>query len=209
LCDGLIAELNAHRAARMPPCGRFGTCAGQKEPAHGDRCPGLEEAFCARLANFAAPSEGGIETPERTTKSLPLSVPARDEVSASSAPPIGWPRRPPRKPKFRSRSQGIDKTVLALPEPRLVQDRGHVHYIAKNPCPICGRQPCDAHHLRFSQSRALGRKVSDEFTVPLCRGHPREVHLCGDESVWWLKAGVDPTIAARALWLETHPVVTD
>jgi len=47
---------------------------------------------------------------------------------------------------------------------------------------VCGRRPADAHHLRFAQSPALGRKVSDEFTVPLCRGHHREVHRCGDES---------------------------
>ncbi len=30
---------------------------------------------------------------------------------------------------------------------------------------------------RFAQNRALGRKVSDEFTVPLCRGHHRELLL--------------------------------
>jgi hypothetical protein len=60
--------------------------------------------------------------------------------------------------------------------------------------------------LRFAQSRALGRKVSDEFTVPLCRGHHREVHRCGDEAAWWKKAGIDPTVAARALWLQTHPL---
>jgi hypothetical protein len=65
--------------------------------------------------------------------------------------------------------------------------------------------PCDAHHLRFTQNRALGRKVSDEFTVPLCRGHHREVHRHGDEAAWWGKLGLDPTGAARALWLETHP----
>jgi hypothetical protein len=64
----------------------------------------------------------------------------------------------------------------------------------------------DAHHLRFAQSPALGRKVSDEFTVPLCRGHHREVHRCGDEANWWSNAGVDPTVTARALWLQTHPL---
>jgi hypothetical protein len=105
-----------------------------------------------------------------------------------------------------SRSPGIDKAVLALPEPRRVRDRDHVRYVAKQPCLICGRQPSDAHHLRFSQSRALGRKVSDEFTVPLCRGHHREVHGCGEEAAWWRKSGIDPTVAARALWLETHPL---
>jgi hypothetical protein len=69
-------------------------------------------------------------------------------------------------------------------------------------------RPSDAHHLRFAQSRALGRKVSDEFTVPLCRGHHREVHHCGDERAWWQKVGLDPTAAARALWLETRPVTS-
>jgi hypothetical protein len=66
-----------------------------------------------------------------------------------------------------------------------------------------------AHHLRFAQSRALGRKVSDEFVVPLCRGDHREVHRHGDEASWWRGAGIDPTAAARALWLEAHPLATD
>jgi hypothetical protein len=52
---------------------------------------------------------------------------------------------------------------------------------------VCGRRPADA---RFAQSPALGRKVSDEFTVPLCRGHHREVHRCGDEAAWWVKSGI-------------------
>jgi hypothetical protein len=47
--------------------------------------------------------------------------------------------------------------------------------------------------------------VSDEFTVPLCRGHHRELHRHGGEAGWWEKLGVDPTGAARALWLTTHP----
>ena len=74
------------------------------------------------------------------------------------------------------------------------------------PCLICGRSPSDSHHLRFTQSRALGSKVSDEFTVPLCRGHHRELHRCGDEAAWWQRAGIDPTVTARKLWLETHPL---
>jgi hypothetical protein len=78
--------------------------------------------------------------------------------------------------------------------------------VAKQPCLICGRRPADAHHLRFAQSLALGRKVSDEFTVPLCRGHHREVHRCGDEAAWWKNTGVDPSAAARVLWLKTHPL---
>jgi hypothetical protein len=64
----------------------------------------------------------------------------------------------------------------------------------------------DAHHPRFAQTSTLGRKVSDEFTVPLCRGHHRELHDHGDEAAWWDKAGIDPSVNARALWLKTHPL---
>ena len=105
-------------------------------------------------------------------------------------------------------ADGIDKSRLAHPEPRRFRDKEHVKFVAKQPCLICGRRPADPHHLRFAQRRALGRKVSDEFIVPLCRGHHREVHRSGDEAAWWKKAGVDPSISARALWLETHPLPT-
>ena len=148
----------------------------------------VEESFQARLASFATPD---TDKPQRA-----------GEVAQLSTAQIS----PPAQPKSRSRSKGIDKSVLALPEPRRVRDRDHVRHVAKQPCLICGRQPADAHHLRFAQSRALSRKVSDEFTVPLCRGHHREVHRFGDEAAWWRKTGVDPTVAARALWLETHPL---
>ena len=110
------------------------------------------------------------------------------------------------KPKRPRHSQAIDKGVLALPEPRRVRDRDHVRFVAQHPCLICGRRPADAHHIRFAQSKALSRKVSDEFTVPLCRGHHREVHRCGDEATWWRNSRIDPTIAARSLWLESHPL---
>jgi hypothetical protein len=115
------------------------------------------------------------------------------------------PVRPRRQGKKRRRAS-IDKSVLALPSPRRLRDRDHVKSVAKYPCLICGRRPADAHHLRFVQSPALGRKVSDEFTVPLCRGHHREVHRCGDEVDWWRKTGIDPSTAARDLWLKTHPL---
>jgi hypothetical protein len=106
------------------------------------------------------------------------------------------------------RATTINKSVLSLPAPRRIRDRDHVRLVAKQPCLICGRRPVDAHHLRFAQSRALGRKASDEFTVPLCRGHHREVHRCGDEAAWWKKSGIDPTVPARVLWLQSHPLPT-
>ena len=85
-------------------------------------------------------------------------------------------------------------------------DRGHVRVVAKRPCLICRRQPSDAHHLRFAQARALGRKASDEFTVPLCRGHHREGHRCSDESERWRNIGIDPMVVARALWVEGRSI---
>jgi hypothetical protein len=117
-------------------------------------------------------------------------------------------RRPVRHQRQgkKHRQASIDKSVLALPAPRRVRDRDHIKSVAKYPCLICGRRPADAHHLRFVQSPTLSRKVSDEFTVPLCRGHHREVHRCRDEEDWWKKTGIDPSAAARALWLKTHPL---
>ena len=80
--------------------------------------------------------------------------------------------------------QGIDKSALCLPELRRVRDRDHVKFVAQQACIVCGRRPSDAHRLRFAQSRALARNESDEFTVPVCRGHHREIHRCGDEAAW-------------------------
>jgi hypothetical protein len=102
---------------------------------------------------------------------------------------------------------GIAKSELSFPEPRRIRDREHVRSVAEKPCLVCGRRPSDPHHLRFAQSRALSRKVSDEFVVPLCRGHHRDVHHSGDEAAWWRRRGVDALGVARALWLEFHPQV--
>jgi hypothetical protein len=141
----------------------------------------VEQSFQAKLANLI---------PETADELIDSGVSARHQ----------------RRRKQRQQSTPIDKTVLALPAPRRIRDREHVKVVAKQPCLVCDRRPADAHHLRFAQSRSLGRKVSDEFTVPLCRGHHREVHRSGDEAAWWKKAGIDPSITARALWLETHPL---
>jgi len=59
------------------------------------------------------------------------------------------------------------------------------------------------------KTSTLGRKVSDEFTVPLCRGHHRELHRRGDEAAWRRKLGLDPIPTARTLWLQTHPLGAD
>jgi hypothetical protein len=148
----------------------------------------IEEAFGAKLALLATNTSDGSGVPQETEQPQTQSRSVRG--------------------KRGRRVTVIDKSVLALPEPRRVRDREHVRYVTRQSCLICARRPSDAHHLRFAQNRALSRKVSDEFTVPLCRGHHREVHRSGDEAGWWNKAGIDPNAAARALWLETHPLPT-
>lgn len=99
----------------------------------------------------------------------------------------------------------IDKSALALPEPKRRRDKSHLRFIASQPCIVCGRHPSDPHHLRFAQQRALGLKVSDEFTLPLCRGHHRELHQAGNEVAWWGKLKIDALHIARQFWEQTHP----
>jgi hypothetical protein len=100
----------------------------------------------------------------------------------------------------------IDKSVLAIGEVRRLRDKAHLRFVATQPCLVCGRQPSDPHHLRFAQPRALGLKVSDEFTVPLCRGHHRQLHQAGDELAWWDQHRLEPLVVASALWRQTHPL---
>jgi hypothetical protein len=150
----------------------------------------VEEAFTTKLLSFGIHRDGGV--PETNNG-------AQGSSGANRASKKREPSTPPA-------SSTVDKSVVTHAKLRRVRDREHVQFVAQQTCLVCGRQPCDAHHLRFAQNRALGRKVSDEFTVPLCRGHHRELHRHGDEGGWWERLGLDPTVSARALWLKTHPL---
>jgi hypothetical protein len=116
---------------------------------------------------------------------------------ASSAPPIA--------PVMPAVPEKIDKSVLALPEPKRRRDKAHLRFVAAQPCLVCGRHPSDPHHVRFAPPRALGLKVSDEFTVPLCRTHHREIHQSSNEVAWWQRVKIDPLSNARQFWLQSHP----
>jgi hypothetical protein len=186
LPDGMLVELNgigsedeatewAHRRLK------------EKNKLNATDATHIEEAFRAKLFGFAI-HHGEAAPQSKNGKRSPHATDAGK-----------------RKPKPTEPSASVDKSVLTHPEPRRTRDREHVRFVAEQTCLVCGRQPCDAHHLRFAQNRALGRRVSDEFTVPLCRGHHRELHRHGDEAGWWEKLGLDPASAARALWLTTHP----
>jgi hypothetical protein len=103
----------------------------------------------------------------------------------------------------------VDKSGLPISTPRRVRDKEHLHHIASQPCLICGRSPGHAHHIRFAQPRALGRKVSDEWTVPLCATHHRSLHTVGDEEEWWKARAIDPIACAERLWQQSRNGVSE
>jgi hypothetical protein len=90
--------------------------------------------------------------------------------------------------------------VTPLPKTVRKRNKAHLAFVAAQPCLVCQRSPCDAHHLKFAQPRALGRKVSDEYTVPLCRAHHRDLHRHGNELGWWANLQITPIEVARDLW---------
>jgi len=144
---------------------------------------------------------------ERKLLEVPTSetnAPSNDD--SSIIPPAGLRETVSAKAAAPDQAKGIDKSVLTVAAPRRYRNREHLRYVAQQACLICGRKPTDPHHLGFTQPRALGRKVSDEFAVPLCRGHHRAVHRSRDERAWWRQAGIDPIKVARRLWRETRGI---
>jgi hypothetical protein len=100
--------------------------------------------------------------------------------------------------------KAVDKSALALSEPKRLRNKYHLQEVASRACVVCGRRPCDAHHLTFAQPKAMQRKVSDEFVVPVCRLHHSELHQSGNEEAWWESKGVKPLLIAERLWNETR-----
>jgi ERF superfamily len=98
------------------------------------------------------------------------------------------------------------QTVNVICKPVRERDREHLKFVASQPCLICGRAPSDPHHIKFAEQLAMGRKVNDRFTVPICRLHHRELHRKGNERAWWEKQEIDPLPAAASLWAKTHAV---
>ena len=136
----------------------------------------------------------GLEAPSISTGD---ALPSSPDGSAdpSTAAPIVLPARATTRPRR-----------LAAKTIRL-RDKEHCKFVAGQPCVVCGRTPSEAHHLRFAQPRALGRKVSDEYTIPVCRLHHRELHRYGDEASWWAAINVDPIPVAFELWRRSHSTV--
>jgi len=163
----------------------------QRDPAAAaKKTPALSKEA---LPATAIPDPSSFPTdPEPSQPSLPVTLPGPD-----------WPQLDPLTEAQRlneARQERIDKSELAISEPKRIRNSGHLAFVAARPCLICGKNRAHAHHLKFAQPTALGRKVSDEFTVPLCAAHHRELHSHGDERVWWAARGINALDVAKELW---------
>ena len=156
----------------------------------------VEASFRARVSAFGDGSER-LQIAETSDAAQPSQPEPEDGAQACATTPDTPPSAAHQRTSGSLRARLTAKTIR-------LRDKEHRKFVSRQPCLVCGRAPSDPHHLRFAQARALGRKVSDEFTVPVCRLHHREIHRHGDEAAWWTRAGIEPLAAALALWRQTH-----
>ena len=62
-------------------------------------------------------------------------------------------------------AEPIDKSILTFAEPRRYRNKEHLRFVARQACLVCGRNPSDAHHPRFAQPRALGRRSATNSSL--------------------------------------------
>ena len=120
----------------------------------------VEDRFRAMLE--ALPSEQAQEKPIEAVYPPPVAEPSTEGANGVDF----FTKVPEEIRPGRRRVAG--KTIR-------LGDKEHCKFVPRQLCVVCGRTPADPHHLRFAQPRALGRKVSDEYTVPVCRTHDREL----------------------------------
>jgi ERF superfamily len=150
----------------------------------------VEAQFQARLASIA---DGAI------TEGPPTAAPDERVLPAGRLAPDGS-----QKTSTVAKQRSRRGAVPALGKTVRLRDKEHRKFVSRQPCLVCGRVPSDSHHLTFAQPRALGHRVSDEFTVPVCRIHHRELHRSGDEAAWWQKFNIDPLPVALKLWQQSQ-----
>jgi hypothetical protein len=188
LRDQLIAEIN-----NLYEADQLALWAHRRLPAKnsltGEDAAVVEAAY---LASLNAASRNMIEEDlEPKSNQRPPS----EQGEARSAGSLNVDEQRPSDPQ----GTPIRKTIRQ-------RSKAHLRFVASQPCLVCQRFPCDAHHLKFAQPRALGMKVSDEFTVPLCREHHRQLHRHGNEMAWWANVQIAPLEIAKRLWEGMLPV---
>jgi hypothetical protein len=171
---------------------------------------------------LAAEDAGAVEASFREKlATLKVAFAVDEEPSIDASGPSGEKRVPIAsgsggEPFVGSMNAATPSPVAlsAMPRPRRrvaakairLRDKEHCKFVTTQACVVCGRKPSEAHHIRFAQPRALGRKVSDDYTVPVCRLHHRELHRYGDEASWWAGVSIDPLPIALDLWRRSSPI---
>jgi ERF superfamily len=164
----------------------------------------VEEQFAARLSAISPPdgTRDGSDrhgTPDDPSPHEPRhAVPDQSVVSGASNTSTR------RKATTRAKKHTRCNAIRSLGKTVRLRDKDHRRFVLRQACLVCGRVPSDPHHLTFTQPRALGRRVSDEFIVPVCRIHHRELHRSGDEAAWWRRLNIDPLPIALRLWQQTR-----
>jgi hypothetical protein len=184
-----------------------GRSLGAKNTLTGEDAAIVEAAFRERM-QVLQPEVYSITS---AASEVPNPAPSRQHRTvglADPAPPQRPPARNPRPTKATGSRIRVEADGLST-KPRRCRDKDHLRFITRQPCTVCGRQPCEAHHIRFAQPSALGRRVSDEFTVPLCRVHHRELHRTGDERSWWNQLNINPIPIAFRFWQHTRGVALE
>lgn len=201
---------------RRPPA-----APGQRSRADQPRPPTLPMSASDDLRRRLISELEQLDGPEALAEWAQGALPLKNQLSAADAQLVeaafanrlarideakAWPAKAGvgRRGQPPSDSPSPIRTVIVIGKPVRERDRNHLRFVASRPCLICGRIPCDAHHIRFAEQHAMGRKVSDRFTVPVCRLHHRELHRRGNESAWWQGKEIDPLPIANGLWEETH-----
>jgi ERF superfamily len=171
----------------------------------------VEERFQARLGEIShlrnaqsTSASSGVDVdgpaPSRIVTDRPC--PVRDQniqPAAELADPVT-----DEKARAASAKRSGRRPMSPLGKTVRLRDKDHRKFVLRHPCLVCGRVPSDPHHLTFTQPRALGRRVSDEFTVPVCRLHHRELHRSGNEVAWWRQLNIDPLPVAARLWQQSR-----
>lgn len=193
------SQPNGHDAGASPPA--------QRDPARSSSVMGTDggatdgQLARASVTDQGAPARNGdaAHHRQRTNGSAAPDglrvAPEKDRLLDSAGPSAL---------AVQNESQPPDKSTLAIAEPRRVRRPEHLRFVASRSCLICGRSPCEAHHLTFAQPRALALKSSDEYCVPLCRAHHRQLHAGGDEEAWWRERSIDALEVAEDLWEESR-----
>jgi len=163
-----------------------------------------------------------LKDPEALASWAHRALPLKNQLSASDAEAVEAAfavrlthlgesapvLRPDNRKANERQSKPGSNEVTVIGKPVRQRDREHLKFVAAQPCLVCGRTPSDPHHIKFAEQRAMGRRVSDRFTVPICRLHHRELHRRGHERDWWQRQGIDPLAIAATLWGKTHAMAS-